>query len=455
MYNWIPRLFLPATLVVASAAVADPLVIRNVNVVPMDQERVLEERTVLTENGRISEIRGQGRYRAPRDAEIIDGDGRYLIPGMAEMHAHIPPSEDIGQQELEDLLFLYLSNGVTLTRGMLGADWHLELRKGLEDGETLGPRLITSGPSLNGNSVESPEHGAEMVHEQAEAGFDFLKIHPGLTREEFDAIAEAAEEAGIEFAGHVPADVGIERALEAGYASIDHLDAYFPGMVDPEETEGMEGGFFDYLLAPYVEEDRLKAIAEATRDAGVWNVPTETLMHNVLTLDIDNIHEDRPELKYMPADTVDAWLERIEDMRGDEDFDPDAAEEYIQLRKDLIRALHELDAGLLHGSDAPQILNVPGFSIHHEMEIMAAAGLSPYEVLVTATRAPAEFFGEIGSSGTVAEDRRADLVLLEANPLEDLGHLRKIAGVIRDGVWLDQQRITEQLEAIAERQEED
>ena len=442
-------LFMGATPALAD----DPLVIRNVNLLPMDQEQVLEDRRVLIEDGRISEISGEGRYRVPRDAEVIDGQGRYLMPGMVEMHAHIPP-EDPGEQALDDLLFLFLANGVTHTRGMLGAEWHLELRQELASGDRLGPGLTTSGPSLNGDSVEDPEHGAEMVREQAKAGYDFLKIHPGLTREEFDAIAEAADEAGIEFAGHVPTDVGLNRALEAGYASIDHLDAYPPAMADPDKVDEYGGGFFDYRLGPYIEADRIEAIAEQTAEAGVWNVPTETLMHNVLLADPDTAREDRPELQYMPEDTVSQWLDRVDSMQSEDDYDREAAEAYVQARKDLLAALHEADAGLLFGSDAPQILNVPGLSIHHEMAIMEEAGLSPYEILVSATRAAAEFFGEADQWGSIAEDRRADLVLLEGNPLEDLDHLRDPAGVIRDGRWLDHESLIEGLEEIRKRAED-
>lgn len=444
MASLLSSLFLVAT----PALAGDPLVIRNVNLVPMDREEIREDRRILIEDGRISEISSEGRYRTPREAEIIDGQGRYLMPGMVEMHAHIPP-EHPGEEELDAMLFLFLANGVTHTRGMLGAEWHLELREELARGERLGPGLTTSGPSLNGGSVDSPEQGAAMVRDQAGAGFDFLKIHPGLTREEFDAIAEAADEAGIEFAGHVPVDVGLERALEAGYASIDHLDAYPPAMADPDKLDQYAGGFFDYRLGPHVEEERITAVAERTAEAGVWNVPTETLMHNVLLADPDTARQDRPELQYMPEETVAGWLDRVREMQNDEDYDRATAEAYIQARKDLLAALRDAGAGLLFGSDAPQILNVPGFSIHQEMAVMEAAGLSPYEILVSATRAPAEFFGEADAWGTIAEDRRADLVLLEGNPLEDLDHLREPAGVIRDGHWLGRDVIDERLQEIA------
>ncbi|MEA5444912.1 amidohydrolase family protein, partial [Gammaproteobacteria bacterium AB-CW1] len=214
-----------------SAAEHRDIVIDQVHIIPMDEERVLRDRAVRISDGQIIEIRSAGHWQADDGIQLIDGRNGYLMPGLAEMHAHVP-GEQAPMQLREDILFLYLSNGVTLARGMLGEPWHLELREGLEEGQFLGPRLITSGPSLNGNSVDSPEAGREMVRDQVEAGYDFLKIHPGLGRAEFDAIAEEANELGMAFAGHVPEDVGIYRALEAGYASIDHLDRYPRALVD-------------------------------------------------------------------------------------------------------------------------------------------------------------------------------------------------------------------------------
>ena len=147
------------------------------------------------------------------------------MPGLAEMHAHVP-SGDAGY--VEEVLFLYVANGVTTARGMLGTPAHLTLRERIARHELLGPRLITSGPSLNANSVGSPEDAARLVREQASAGYDFVKVHPGPTRAEYDAAVEAARASGIKLAGHVPADVGVRRAIEARQATIDHLDGWRP-----------------------------------------------------------------------------------------------------------------------------------------------------------------------------------------------------------------------------------
>jgi imidazolonepropionase-like amidohydrolase len=425
------------------------LVIRNVNVVPMDEERVLPAATVIIENGRIREvIEEPGGMPAP-DGQTVDGTGKYLMPGLAEMHAHVPGSGE-EEQYRHDVLFLYLANGVTLIRGMLGDPVHLELREQLSRGEILGPRLITAGPAFSNRTAPTPERAAELVNEQEEAGYDFIKIASG-TRPAFDAMADAARARGFTFSGHVPGEVGVPRALEAGYASIDHLDGYMETLVDPEQTAEVDGGFFGYRLAPHAEEERMRAIARRTREAGVWNVPTETLMYAVLVWDLETIRQERPEFRYMPPRIVDGWIQNVRQRRADPLYNLGTAEQFVRVRGQLIRALHEAGAGLLLGSDAPQFFNVPGFSLHHEMRIMTEAGLSPFEVLQTGTVKPAVFFGEENDDGRIAPGMRADLILLDANPLEDIAHLRQVAGVIRSGQWLPQDEIERRLEEIAER----
>lgn len=450
MFRWIP-LTVAASLClcqVLSGESGEVLVLRKVNVVPMDEEQVLRDRTVVIADGWIRTVSSDQDDELPEGARMLDASGKYLMPGLAEMHAHVPGSNE-EESYRNDVLFLYLANGVTLIRGMLGDPVHLEVREQLAQGELLGPRLITAGPAFSGQSAPSAERATELVQEQAQAGYDFIKVASG-SPDAFEAMVEAAREADLPFSGHVPAEVGIARALEAGYASIDHLDAYMPGLVHPEETAGLEGGFFGFRLAPHVEEDRVKEMARRTEEAGVWNVPTESLMHSVLIARMEDIDEARPEFRYMPRQVVDGWKEGVRRQREDPHYDAETAEEFMRVRRNLIRALHQKKAGLLLGSDAPQYFNVPGFSLHREMERMAEAGLTPYEVLRTGTVNPAVFLDE-STFGKVAEGMRADLILLDANPLEDLAHARRIAGVIRQGRWISRDEIDRRLEEIARR----
>lgn len=419
----------------------------DVHVVPMDRERVLERQTVLVRDGRIAEIGPVDRVAVPAGATRIDGRGKYLMPGLAEMHAHIPGPQD--PRLVERVLFLYVANGVTFARGMLGHPAHLELRARAARGELLAPTIYTSGPSFNGTSAPTPEAAERMVHEQRAAGYDFLKLHPGLSRAVFDRIAATAREAGIAFAGHVSQDVGLARALEARQATIDHLDGYMEMLLPPGAAAGVEPGFFGLNLAAHVDPARIAAVAAATREAGVWNVPTQSLIENLASAEDAEAMARRPEMRYMPPPTVAQWVRAKRNLQASPGFDAATGQRFIEVRRQLIRALHDAGAGLLLGSDAPQVFNVPGFSIHEELRMLVAAGLTPYQALATGTRNPAVFLGAEDEFGTVAVGRRADLILLEANPLDDVAHVRRRAGVMLRGRWLPESEIRQRLDALA------
>ena len=420
-----------ALLLTALPVPADPVAIVNVSVIPMQSPDVVPGQTVLVEDGRIAVIGAVDATAVPRGALVVDGTDRFLMPGLAEMHAHLAPA---GAASLDRTLALFAANGVTLVRGMLGHSSHLALRDALRDGRVFGPRLVTSGPSLNGNSVAGAADGDRQVRAQHAAGYDFIKLHPGLTAAEFAAIAAAANELGMPFAGHVPASVGLDGALAAGMATIDHLDGYFVAMlpVDVDPSGGF-GGFFDVLLADEVIEERMAELAARTAAAQVWNVPTEALFEHRVGPQSGSELSARPEMRYMPREVVRQWEQARQRQDTDRGYSADIGARAIEIRRKLIRALHDSGAGLLLGSDAPQVFNVPGFSVHDELEFLVAAGLSPYEALRTGTVAVAEFLGT--DTGSVAMGRLADLVLLDANPLTDIRNSRRIHGVMLAGRW--------------------
>ena len=432
----------------ASVALADSTAIVNVNVIPMSSESVLNARTVIVTDGKIVAIGGVDDTPVPMDAVIVDGTDRFLMPGLSEMHGHVPGGSS---GSLDRVLQLYVANGITTVRGMLGQPSHLELREELQRGARLGPRLYTSGPSLNGRSVTSPDRAVSMVEQQHEAGYDFLKIHPGLTREEFDAMAAAADRVGIRFAGHVPEDVGIDRALEAGIATVDHLDGYMESLLRPhEDPSGGLSGFFGVYIADQADESKIAAIAAATAEAGVWNVPTDSLFRHATSPEFDpDDMLNWPEMKYMPADTVQRWHSSKLEVHNDANYHPDTALRAVRLRQQLILELHRNGAGLLLGSDSPQIFNVPGFAIHRELEYLVDAGLTPFEALHTGTARPAEFFGRDGDFGIVQTGAEADLLLLDANPLEDITNTRRIHGVMVRGRWLSRTELDSILNKLA------
>lgn len=431
-----------------SAAHAKPTVFINVNVIPMTSDTVLPGRTVIVDGHEIVALGDVDATPVPEDAVVVDGTDRFLMPGLAEMHGHIPGTNS---QSLDRVLRLFVANGVTTVRGMLGQASHLELRSEIQKGATLGPRLLTSGPSFNGRSVTSPQDAIRMVEQQHAAGYDFLKIHPGLTREEFDAMAATAKRLGIRFAGHVPEDVGVERALEAGIATIDHLDGYMESILRPhDDHSGGLSGFFGVFIADQVDDSKIAGIVAATGKAGAWNVPTESLFRHATSPETDpDDMVDWPEMKYMPEDTVDNWRQSKRQLLDDANYRPATAIHAIEIRKKLILELHRNGGGLLLGSDSPQIFNVPGFAIHRELEYLVDAGLTPFEALQTGTVNPAIFFGHADDLGVVKTGAEADLILLDANPLEDIMNTHRIHGVMVRGRWLPRSKLDEMLDELA------
>jgi imidazolonepropionase-like amidohydrolase len=421
------------------------------HVIPMTGPFTLNDHTVIVRDGTIAAVGPDAEVTPAPTDRVIDATGLTIVPGLAEMHAHVPLPDARGMPDgyREDVLALWAANGVTLARGMLGHPSHLELRSALAAHEVLGPRLVTSGPSLNGNSVSSPAQARAMVAAQAEAGYDFVKLHPGLAADELDAVAEAAEAAGLPFAGHVSRDPGLRAHLAAGQATIDHLDGYLAALV-PEDADVPAGAadFFGLGLAPFVDESRIPDLVAATREAGTAVVPTETLLENVAgaVTDLDAVAA-RPENAYLPPALRRGYLDRREDA-ADADIDPEA---FLALRKRLLKALADGGVPVLLGSDSPQVMNVPGFSIHRELEAYVAAGLHPMQALATGTANAATFLGETGRSGAVVEGAGASFVLLRRNPIVDIARTREIEGVMLRGRWLDRAFLDDTLEDIRTR----
>jgi hypothetical protein len=433
----------------AHAATPAPVLFRDVNVVGMTDTRVEKHRDVLVSNGTISKIGAAGSITLPPGAVSVDGKGRYLMPGLAEMHAHLPPRAQ--EQNAQDVLLLYLAHGVTTIRGMLGDAWHLELRKQLERQEVLGPRLYTAGPSFNGNSVPTIERAQAQVREQAAAGYDFLKMHPGIKRDVFDAIVASARSANITFQGHVSEDVGVMHALEMKQRAIDHLDGYVQGIVDPACIKGPTAqGIFGTGVVHCADVKRIPVLVQQTKAAGTWMVPTQILLEQWALPPSKEALLARPALRYMPAGTGERWMEGLRNFIGAPGLSQDRGRKYVAVTRALIREMHAQGVPILLGSDAPQVFNVPGDSALEELAVYAQIGLTPFEALKTATVNPARFFNA-GKFGRVRAGLEADLILLEANPLDDVRATRKLAGVMARGRWVPRTELDEKLEAMRKR----
>lgn len=445
-----------AALTLASAALSQVVVFENVNVVPMDRERVLERQTIIVQDGRISRIGPAAKTTAPDGAVKVDGTGKYLMPGLAEMHGHLP-GPDSPPELVEHILYLYIANGVTTVRGMLGNPAALKHRDAVAAGRIPGPRLYVAGPAFSGNSAKTVEIAQKMVRDQKAAGYDLLKITEGLTPDVYDAIAKTAREVRIDFAGHVPNDVGVRRAILARQRSIDHLDNYLEALEpDNSSIRNSDAQTRARELPFHVDESKIPELARLTRQAGVWNVPTMALweiFHNSETGEA--LRKRLPELRYMPRSTVEEWVKRKDAL-----LKPDAVfmgfgvgskvgDRVIELRRKMLKGLRDAGAPILLGTDSPQVFSVPGFSVHREMKVMVDTGFTPFEVLQSGTRKVAEYFGTLRETGTVEQGKRADLILLEANPLSDVANVDRRAGVVVNGRWMPEDEIRRRLEQLA------
>ncbi|MBX3704077.1 MAG: amidohydrolase family protein [Steroidobacteraceae bacterium] len=429
----------------AATAAEPPLLFRNATLITMDAPGVLEGHDLLVQDGRIARI--ATGIAAPDGATIVDATGRYLLPGLAEMHAHVPGAEPAGYAE--DVLLLYLAHGQTAIRGMLGQPAHLDMRARLARGELLGPRLFTSGPSVNGNSAPDAATAARMVREQKAAGYDFVKIHPGLEPGVFDALVEAANEAGIPFAGHVSAKVGVRRALAARQSAIDHLDQYVEALADGSCIDDeLPAGFFGIERTDCADAKRIPELVTATREAGSWMAPTQVLIEQWAQPPRAEDLRRRPAWRFVSPRMAQQW----QDARARFAAAAPRAERFIELRRELLRQMHAAGVPILLASDAPQVFNVPGDAALAELELYGEIGLSPPDALATGTVNVARFFGQEDRFGRLREGLEADILLLGGDPLADLANVRRLEGVMVRGRWLPRARLDEILDGVAARQ---
>ncbi|WP_339694628.1 amidohydrolase family protein [uncultured Roseivirga sp.] len=420
----------------------------NVQVIDVETGEIRPKQTVFVKDGKITLIIPSKDANLDGTMNTIMGNGQFLMPGLAEMHAHIPGNNNM--KLLEETLFLYLSNGVTTIRGMLGQPYHIELKDKVLSGEILGPRIYTSGPSLNGNSVTSLERAEQIVRDQKAAGYDFMKMHPGLSLENFNKIVETAKEVEMPFAGHVSIDVGVRKSLQAKYASIDHVDGYIEGLVP--ESAGVNpnaNGFFGISFTKLADESLIDELVQMTIENDVWIVPTQVMMERWVGPEAPEALGQEPEMKYMPPNTLNNWIRTKKQVIEAPNYSAEEAEQFNELRRKIIKKLHDGGAKFILGSDAPQVFNVPGFSIQRELEAMTRSGFTPLEAIQSGTINPAIFFSAEGEYGVIKPGASADLILLQENPLENINNTRSQLGVMVRGKWMTKADIQKRLDEIA------
>jgi imidazolonepropionase-like amidohydrolase len=464
----------------------------NVNVIPMDSERVLEAQTVIVTGDRIVEIGAASEVNIPPDAQVIDGDGKYLIPGLTDTHFHILDNMDS--------LILAVANGVTTIRDP-NADYVgtgkeiLEARDQIAAGERVGPTIVAAKSIIGASEVvktlldnvdkvvnpwflgdwgaaanipTNPADGRTLVYRAHEEGYDIIKVNWYLNRETFDNIVAAADELGMPLLAHVPADVGIEHTIRSG-VEIQHngnlLAFYAKDYVRQPGPNYLDA--FDLSEA----DQRLPELVSLMKENGVPFTPTMSVDVTAFEL-FDNLPDwsqadilQRLGYRYAPPSYMSQWSDAaggefgvVARGRGVSSVDeivpsPAAREEILTLHLRQLKALVDAGVPVMTGTDSSAIGVLWGFSIHDELELFVKAGLTPYQALEASTRISAEVMGDPQDWGTIEAGKRADMVLLSANPLENISNTREIEGVMVRGQWLPQETLQGMLDDLAAKYE--
>ncbi|MFC1871935.1 amidohydrolase family protein [Chloroflexota bacterium] len=436
------------------AGIEGTIAFTNISVIPMDNERILEEQTVIIEDGRITQLGSSMEIDPPDNALIIDSKNHYLIPGLSDMHVHLLGSEN-------DLL-LYLANGVTTIRDMGdGPPEYLDWRDQIKTGTRTGPNMWVWSPSIRemretGDkiaalfsvsgmvNISSPEEAEKLVTKFADQDYDGIKAKFIHSVEINKAILESANKHGLPFDGHIPENLWY--GPDKGFPCEDRVSCWneFLDMSIPAVAHT------DELLRTLERTDEgVRQAAHYVADEGIWVTSTVNLMRSIANQITDLEGElARPEVKYVnPSHFVrEHWL------TGDNEYseiDSSRFREYLVVLEKMLLTLHESGVPLMSGTDSPLPIMVPGFALHEELAAMVDIGFSPYDALKTSTYNPAMYLGELDEFGTIEVGKRADLVLLKDNPLEDITNTRQIEGVMVHGRWYARDDLDIMFEEVA------
>ncbi len=457
-------LLITALLMPATTLAQEAYAITNVSVVPMDSETILQNQTVLVKGNRITAVLPAQSADIPPGYELINGQGQFLAPGLADMHAH-----PMTQANLD----AFLANGVTLIRSMWGEPVVLQMREEIAKGKRDGPRIITGGPIVDGDpvihygtdQVLDRNDAERVVTAQKAAGYDFIKIYSNLSLAAFDAIAAVAKAENIPFAGHVPHQVPMSHALRAGMQTSEHMI----GISEATLREGQQyvwswspefGPFAERLgngeltMDQLFDEQKLRDLAGLTASTGHWLVPTLVVLRGV-SLDPDEMAAEfqNPDIRYTDFTVKTFW--RMMQTMGPPKSPAVYAGQHALFEHSLkqFKAFHDAGVRILAGTDALNPFVNLGFSVVQELQFFVEAGLTPYEALRTATVNAAEFAGEAGKAGMIGTGARADLVLLQSNPLENVAAYREITGVFANGHWHHRQDLDQRLAGLVAQSE--
>ena len=449
-----------------------PLVFTHVTIIDATGAPAQPGMTVVIRGDRIAELGKSGTVRAPAGAQVVDAKGKFMIPGLWDMHVHWLD---------KDYLPLFLANGVTGIRIMWGEPFHHQWRREIAHGALLGPRMEIASAIVDGPkpiwpgslAVGTAAEGRQAVIRSKQEGADFIKVYSRLPREAYFAIADEAKKQGLPFAGHVPGAVTVSEASDAGQKSIEHLTGVLDACSSREEELRKasadawlnlpEGQAFPsratlralmrQSLETFSPEKANALFAHLARNH-TWQCPTLTVQRNMAFIQDPAIRND-PRVKYMPPEIVSGWNPagdfRLSD-KNQEDFE--VAQATYRKLKEVVGLMRRAGVEFLAGTDVLNPYCFPGFSLHDELTLLVEAGLSPLEALQAATLNPARYLGQNKDLGTVEKGKIADLVLLDANPLEDIGNSRKIDAVVVGGKLRPKAELRKMLagvEAVAQR----
>ncbi|MBV9572962.1 MAG: amidohydrolase family protein [Acidobacteriales bacterium] len=415
----------------------------DVSVVPVDREQVLLHQTVLVRNGRIVEVAPVLDLKLPNDCHRIDGRHRYLIPGLVDSHIHLPLS---GTADQLLVLQLLLANGITTGINMEGSPEIVALRDQIERGAIVAPKLYTTGPFIQQPAFMTADQVRNEVIAEKKAGYDFIKVHGELTQAAYDAVFETARAQGMRVVGHVPSNLGINAAL-GRQALIVHAEEFLYSYFQ----------FHRDLPTDSAEIERMvSGISKKALLSGTWVSPTLSVFRQIIfqAADIDALLQ-RPEMRYMPRRLTTGAAVGATDFgwyppdnpyvkRWPPEKIPHLRAQYFVMQR-LVKGLQQAGVPLLAGTDPFVPCVIPGFSMKDELEQMYEAGLTPYQVLQTATSNAARFLGSDNDSGTILRGKIADLVLLNANPLIDVDNIFRQEGVMLRGLWFTEDELQTRL----------
>jgi len=399
--------------------------ITNVTVIDATGAQPKPHTTVVIASGRITEITDDVAFQTPASAAMIDGTGKFLIPGLWDMHVHWYDT---------DYLPIFIANGITGMRIMWGFPLHHEWRKKIEDGSLLGPRLLIASTIVDGPDPVWPgslvasnaDEGRQAVKQSIAEGADFIKVYSRLPRAAYFAIADEAKKRGIPFEGHVPDSVTVEEASDAGQLTMEHLLG-LPAACDTPA--------------------KAKAVFAKFKTNHTWQCPTLTVLRIMDCMgNPAGTNDDR--LRFMPAELRDYWLDRMTAFDSKPPAEKTDRQKTYRRDLELVAEMQRAGVDILAGTDTGNPFCFPGFSLHDELGLLVQAGLSPMQALQTATLNPARFLGQEKDLGTIEKGKFADLILLDANPLEDIGNTRKIDAVIYRGRAYPRPALDEMLATI-------